>query len=151
MNDLKYAFRILLKSPGFSIIAISTLALGICANSAIFSVVDTVLLRALPYPHPEQLVNIWGTSAHGANTHQAESLPDMFDFRAQSRSFSAVAAYSGAWTVLTGVSEVQEMDGVAVDGDFFETIGIAPTLGRGFTAEEAKPGAPNVVVISYNL
>jgi putative ABC transport system permease protein len=151
MSDLRYAFRRLLKSPGFSIVAIATLALGIGANSAIFSVVDTVLLRALPYPHPEQLVNIWGTSVRGANTRQAESLPDMFDFRAQSRSFSAVAAYSGAWTVLTGVSEAQEMDGVAVDGDFFETIGIAPALGRGFTAAEAKPGAPNVVVISYNL
>ena len=151
LTDLKYAFRMLLKSPGFSLIAIATLALGIGANSAIFSVVDTVLLRALPFPHPEQLVNIWGTSAREADAHAAESLPDMFDFRAQSRSFSSIAAYSGAWTVLTGVSESQEMDGVAVDGDFFETLGVAPVLGRGFTAEEAKPGAPNVVVISYNL
>jgi hypothetical protein len=93
MSDLRYAFRMLLKSPGFSLVAIATLALGIGANSAIFSVVDTVLLRALPYPHPEQLVNIWGTTARGANTRQAESLPDMFDFRAQSRSFSAVAGW----------------------------------------------------------
>src|SRR5947209_13250053 len=149
--DLKYAFRTLLKTPGFTFIAIATLALGIGANSAIFSVVDTVLLRALPYPHPEQLANIWGTSARGANTHQAGSLSDMFDFRAQSRSFSAVAAYAGAWTVVTGVSEAQEIDGVNVDGDFFEMLGVAPALGRGFTAEEAKPGAPNVLVISYNL
>src|SRR5205085_6274862 len=149
--DLKYAFRTLLKTPGFSIIAIATLALGIGANSAIFSVVDTVLLRALPYPHPEGLVNIWGTTARGANTRQVESLPDMYDFRARSRSFSAVAAYAGAWTVVTGVSDAQEIDGVNVDGDFFEVMGVAPALGRGFTAEEAKPGAPNVVVISYNL
>jgi putative ABC transport system permease protein len=151
MNDIRYAFRQLRKTPGFTIIAVLTLALGIGANSAIFSVVDTVLLRALPFPHPERLVMIWGTSARDAEAHAGESLPDMFDFRGQSRSFSAVAAYSGAWTVLTGVSEAQEMDGVAVDGDFFEMLGVAPVLGRGFTAEEAKPGAPNVVVISYNL
>ncbi len=151
ITDLRYALRTLRKNPGFALIAIFTLALGIGANSAIFSVVDTVLLRALPFPHPEQLVNVWGTAAHDANAREAGSLPDMFDFRAQSRSFSAVAAYSGAWTVLTGVSEAQELDGVAVDGDFFTTLGVAPMLGRGFTAEEAKPGAPNVVVISYNL
>jgi len=151
MSDLRYAFRMLLKSPGFSIVAIATLALGIGANSAIFSVVDTVMLRALPYPHPEQLVTIWGTSARDANARELVSVPDMLDFRAQSRSFSAVAAYSGAWTVLTGVGEAQELDGVAVDGDFFEALGVAPMLGRGFTAEEAKPGAPNVVVLSYNL
>jgi putative ABC transport system permease protein len=151
MNDLRFAFRMLLKSPGFTAVAVLTLALGIGANSAIFSVVDTVLLRALPFPHPDQLVTIWGTSARGANARELASVPDMFDFRAQSRSFSAVAAYSGAWTVLTGVSEAQELDGVAVDGDFFEALGVAPMLGRGFTAEEAKLGAPNVVVISYNL
>jgi putative ABC transport system permease protein len=151
MNELRYAVRMLLKSPTFSIIAIATLALGIGANSAIFSVVETVLLRALPFPHPEQIVTVWGTSARGANPRELVSVPDMFDFRAQSRSFSAVAAYSGAWTVLTGVGEAQELDGVAVDGDFFEALGVAPMLGRGFTAEEAKPGAPNVVVLSYNL
>jgi len=151
MSDLKFAFRALAKSPGFTVVAILTLALGIGANSAIFSVVDTVMLRPLPFPQPEQLVNIWGTSERNGSAREAASFPDMFDFRAQSRSFSAFAAYSGAWTVLTGVSEAQEMDGVAVDGDFFEALGVAPALGRGFTAEEAKPGAPNVVVISYNL
>lgn len=151
MNDLRFAFRMLLKSPGFTAVAVLTLALGIGANSAIFSVVDTVLLRALPFPHPEQIVTIWGTSARDANARELVSVPDMLDFRAQSGSFSAIAAYSGAWTVLTGVSEAQELDGVAVDGDFFEALGVTPMLGRGFTAEEAKPGAPNVVVLSYNL
>jgi putative ABC transport system permease protein len=151
MNELRYAVRMLLKSPTFSIIAIATLTLGIGANSAIFSVVETVLLRPLPFPESKQLVTIWGASARDANARQSESLPDMFDFRAQNRSFSAIAAYSGAWTVLTDAGEAQELDGVAVDGDFFETLGVAASLGRGFTAEEAKPGAPNVVVISYSL
>src|SRR5205085_12178041 len=82
MSELRYAFRMLLKSPGFSIVAIATLALGIGANSAIFSVVETVLLRPLPFPESEQLVAIWGTSGHEANARQSGSLPDMFDFRA---------------------------------------------------------------------
>jgi putative ABC transport system permease protein len=151
MNELRYAVRMLLKSPTFSIIAIATLTLGIGANSAIFSVVETVLLRPLPFPASEQLVMIWGASARDANARQTESLPDMFDFRAQNRSFNAIAAYAGVWTVLTDPGDGQELDGVAVDGDFFETLGVAPSLGRGFTAEEARPGAPNVVVISHNL
>jgi putative ABC transport system permease protein len=151
MSDLKFALRQLRKSPGFTLVAVLTLALGIGANTAIFSVVEGVLLRPLPFPESERLVAIWGTSGHEANARQSESLPDMFDFRAQSRSFSALAAYEGAWTILTDAAEAQELDGVAVDGDFFETLGVAPCLGRGFTAEEAKPGAPNVVVISYNL
>jgi putative ABC transport system permease protein len=151
MSDLRYAFRMLLKSPGFSIVAIATLALGIGANSAIFSIVETVLLRPLPFPKSEQLVAIWGTSGHEANSRESGSLPDMFDLRAQSRSFSTIAAYSVAWTILNDAAEGQELDGLAVDGDFFETLGVAPVLGRGFTAEEAKPGAPNFVVISYSL
>jgi putative ABC transport system permease protein len=151
ISDLKYALRTLAKSPAFTLVAVATLALGIGANSAIFSVVETVVLRPLPFPDSERLVAILGTSRLEPNARQASSLPDMFDLRAQSRSFAAVAAYNSAWTVLTDVAEAQELDGVAVDGDFFETLGVAPILGRGFTAEEAKPGAPNVVVISYNL
>ncbi|HYX41483.1 MAG TPA: ABC transporter permease, partial [Pyrinomonadaceae bacterium] len=112
----------MLKTPGFTIVAVLTLALGIGANSAIFSVVDTVLLRPLPFPHPDQLVMIWGTSQRDANARETGSFPDMFDMRAQNRSFSSVAAYSLAGTVLSGVGEAQELKGVAVDGDFFETI-----------------------------
>src|SRR2546423_3357287 len=149
--DLKYAFRTLLKTPGFSIVAITTLALGIGANSAIFSVVETVLLRPLPFPKSDQLVAIWGTSGHEANARQSESLPDMFDFRAQSRSFSALAAYEGAWTVLSDAAEAQELDGVAVGGGFFETLGGAPGLGRGFTAEGAETGGPNVGGVWYKF
>ena len=151
MSDLRYAARMLIKSPAFTAVAVITLALGIGANSAIFSVVDTVLLRPLPFPHAEQLVMIWGTSQRDENSRQTGSFPDMFDIRAQNRSFSSLAAYSGAGTVLSGIGEAQELKGVAVDGDFFETIGVSPLLGRGFTAEEAKVGAPNVAVISYNL
>src|SRR3954468_12713767 len=120
ITDLKYALRMLLKSPTFSIIAVATLTLGIGANSAIFSIVETVLLRPLPFPESERLVAVWGTSGHEANGHQSESLPDLFDFRAESGSFSALAAYNRAWTILSDAAEAQELNGVAVDGEFFE-------------------------------
>jgi putative ABC transport system permease protein len=149
--DLRYALRLLIKAPGFAIIAVMTLALGIGANSAIFSVVDTVLLRPLAFPDSDQLVMIWGKSSKDVNARETCSFPDLFDFRAQTKSFSAMAAYSGAGAVLSGTGEAQELTGVAVDGDFFETLGVAPMLGRGFTADEAKAGAPHVVVISHGL
>ncbi len=151
ITDLKYAFRQLLKSPGFTLIAVLTLALGIGANSAIFSVVDTVLLRPLSFPQPNELVAIWNSDAKQPNAHETDSFPDFYDYRAQSRSFSAMAGYSGAGTVLSGVGEAQELSGIAVSGDFFETLGVQPMLGRGFSAAEANNGQPNVVVISYGL
>ncbi|MEO6871319.1 MAG: ABC transporter permease [Chthoniobacterales bacterium] len=151
ITDLKYAFRMLLKSPGFTIVAVLTLALGIGANSAIFSVVDTVLLRPLSFPHPDRLVAIWNSDVNQPASHETDSFPDFYDYRAQSQSFSAMAAYSGAGTVLSGIGEAQELSGVAVAGDFFEVMGVQPMLGRGFTAQESKIGQPNVVVISHEL
>jgi len=151
ITDFKYALRILVKSPGFTAVAVITLALGIGANSAIFSVVDTVLLRPLPFKNPEQLVMIWGTSAHDPNSKETDSFPDFFDYREQSRSFTAMAAYSGAGTVLTGASEAQELHGVAVSGDIFGLLGMTPMLGRGFTPEETKLGAAPVIVFSHGL
>ena len=132
-------------------IAVLTLALGIGVNSAIFSVVDTVLLRPLSFPKPDQLVMIWGTQVNEPNSRETDSCPDFYDYRAQSQSFSAMAGYSSAGTVLNGVGEAQELSGVAVNGDFFEVIGMKPLLGRGFTANEAKVGQPNVVVIGHGL
>ncbi|HMJ06622.1 MAG TPA: ABC transporter permease [Chthoniobacterales bacterium] len=151
ITDLKYAWRMLLKTPGFTIIAVLTLALGIGANSAIFSVVETVLLRPLSFPQPNQLVMIWGNTTSEPNLRETDSFPDFFDYRTQSQSFAAMAAYSGAGTVLTGAGEAQELEGVAVGGDFFDVLGARPILGRGFTPEESKAGAPNVVVIGHGL
>ena len=102
ITDLKYALRMLIKTPAFTIIAVLTLALGIGANSAIFSVVDTVLLRPLPFPNPDQLVMIWGNSKSEPDAKYTQCFPDFFDFREQSQSFSAMAAYTGAGSVLTG-------------------------------------------------
>jgi putative ABC transport system permease protein len=151
MNDLRFAIRQLFKHPAFTLIATLTLALGIGANTAIFSVVDAVLLRTLPFPNPDQLVRIWGTSVRDPNVQETESFPDFYDYSEQSQSFSAMAAYSRAGTVLTGIGEAQELRGVAVNGDFFAVTGVAPMLGRGFTAGEAKVGQPSVVVLGYGL
>ena len=149
ITDLKYALRMLLKAPGFTVIAVLTLALGIGANSAIFSVVDTVLLRPLPFPNPDQLVMIWGNSKSEPEGRYTQSFPDFFDFRDQSRSFTAMAAYTGAGTVLTGTGEAQELGGVAVAGDIFTVLGVSPLLGRAFTPEELKAGG--VVIFSHGL
>jgi len=149
ISDFKYAIRMLLKAPGFTVIAVLTLALGIGANSAIFSVVDTVLLRPLPFPNPDQLVIIWGNSKSEPDGKYTQSFPDYFDFRDQSQSFAAMAAYTGAGTVLTGAGEAQELDGVAVSGDIFGVLGMGPMLGRGFTADELKAGG--VVIFSHGL
>ncbi len=151
ITDFKYAFRMQLKSPGFTIVAVITLALGIGVNSAIFSVIDTVLLRSLSFPKPDQLAMIWGRDVNQPDSQETDSYPDFYDYRAQSQSFSAMASYAGAGTVLNGVGEAQELRGVAVSGDFFEVMGVQPAFGRGFTAKEAKVGQPNVVVIGYGL
>ena len=150
--DLKYALRMLFKTPAFTLIAAITLALGIGANSAIFSVIDTVLLRPLAFPESEQLVMVWGNNLKSEpDGRYTSSFPNFHDYRAQSRSFTAMAAYSGAGAVLTSAGEAKELRGVSVDGDFFDVLGVKPMLGRGFTAEEAKVGAPNVVVISHPI
>jgi putative ABC transport system permease protein len=151
LTDLRYALRMLAKSPAFTAVAVVTLALGIGANSAIFSVVDTVLLRPLPFPHPDQLVMIWGTFTREPEARETDSFPDFYDYRAQNRSFTAMAAYASAWTFLTGRGEAQELNGVAVAGDFFETLGVAPVLGRGFRAEEARADAPDTAVLGYGF
>ncbi|MEO5721490.1 MAG: ABC transporter permease [Chthoniobacterales bacterium] len=151
ITDLKYALRMLLKAPGFTIIAVLTLALGIGANSAIFSVVDTVLLRPLAFPQPDQMVMIWGASPRAPEAKLTGSFPDFYDYRAQSQSFSAMAAYSRAGAVLSGVGESQELRGMAANGDIFRVMDVNPMLGRGFTAEEAKLGQSDVVVLGHGL
>src|SRR3982751_3537396 len=111
ISDIRYAFRILLKSPGFSLIAVLTLTLGIGANSAIFSVIDTVLLRPLPFSNPNELVAVWGKSSQGSG-RESQSFPDYLDFREQGSSFRSLAAYSEASTVLGTGADGRELQGV---------------------------------------
>ena len=139
------------KAPGFSIIAIATLALGIGANSAIFSVVDAVLLRPLPFKNPERLMMVWGYLPRDHELHQSHSYPDYADFRDQNKTFTAMAAYTRAATFLSGVGESQLLEGLVVGPEIFDTLGISPFLGRAYTRAEDKPNVPRVVVLSYGL
>ena len=132
MTDVRYAFRMLLKSPGFSLIAIITLALGIGANSAIFSVIDTVLLRPLPFPQPNELAMLWSAPGNGTG-RETQSFPDYEDFRAQAKSFHALTCYVGASTVLSTTGDPIELDGLAATSDIFSVLKVSPMLGRAFT------------------
>jgi putative ABC transport system permease protein len=147
--DLKYALRMLLKSPGFTIIAILTLALGIGANSAIFSVIDAVLLHPLPFPKPNQLVAVWSRVANDKLEKETESVPDYVDLRDQSQTLSGLAAFTRAGSVLNGTEEARQLYGVAITSDIFPVLGVAPARGRVYTREEDNVDARVVVLTDY--
>src|SRR5207253_3117510 len=140
LTDLKYALRLLVKAPVFTVIAILTLALGIGANSAIFSVVDTVLLRPLPFKDPDQIVIVWGRYANdsGSVHGNVHSFPDYLDLRDQSQSFSAMAAYTRTAGTLAQADDAQYVEGVAITPEVFDVLGMPPLMGRGFAQEDAK-------------
>jgi predicted permease len=148
-QDLKYGARTLLKSPGFTAVAVLAVALGVGANTAIFSVVNTVLLRALPYENSERLVSLYtgsGPSVPGGPL----SYPDLLDYRAQAKSLEYVAGYQGVGTVMSlgRGDEPERVRGTEVMADLFPALGARPALGRVFTREEDAEGGPKVIVIS---
>lgn len=149
MTDLRYAIRTLLKSPGFTAIAVLTLALGIGANSAIFSLIETVLLRSLAFPDSQQLVVVSGMAK--ALPDIAVSYPDYLDWRAQQKVFSNISAMMPAGGVITGIGEPERVFGRFVTASFFQTLGIQPQLGRFFTEIDDRAGGERVMVISDGL
>jgi len=151
LTDLKYALRMLAKTPMFAIIAILTLALGIGANSAIFSVVDTVLLRPLPFKDPERIVMAWSRYVNDNEGRGVHSFPDYEDLRDQSQSFSGMAAYTRTAGTLAQAEDAQALEGVAITPEIFDVLGVPPLLGRGFNQEEAKDQGARVVVLTYPL
>jgi len=149
VQDLRYAFRNLLKRPGFTFVAVITLALGIGANTAIFSVVNSVLLRPLPYAQPDRLVVINETSA---GRLIGSSYANFLDWRSQSTVFENVAALRPRESFnLTGVGESERLQGRLVTANFLSTLGIKPIRGRDFLAEDDQPGATPAVIISESL
>jgi putative ABC transport system permease protein len=148
-QDVRYGARVLAKSPGFSLIAILTLALGIGANTAIFSVVNGVLLNPLPYHDPQQLVSMFQEIPNFKNG--SISYPNFIDWRKMNSTFSSMAAYRGAGFNLAGSGEPEHLTGEMISAGFFEILGVNPILGRTFTAEEDSLGANPVVMISEAL
>jgi putative ABC transport system permease protein len=146
-SDLRYAFRQLTKNPGFTAIAVLTLALGIGANTAIFTVFDAVLLKPLPFARPEQLVRIYTT---GPQLDQAPASPANFlDWKEQNRVFKQIAAYSGNAYTLLGRDMPERLIGIRVSSGFFELLGVQPSLGRFFRDEEDAEGRNQVVVLNH--
>ena len=151
MNDLRFAVRQLLKNPGFTAVAVLTLALGIGATTAIFSVVHAVLFQPLPYPEPEQLVRIHETIPVRGVERVPVSVANYLDWRRQSSSFAGMAAHRWVDLNLTGLGEARRLKGARVTTGFFSTLGVPPQLGRAFLPEEEARGRHQVVVISDEL
>ena len=151
-KDIRYALRQLLNHRAFSLIAILALALGIGANTAIFSVVNAVLLRPLPYPAPNQLVWLWGTNPLNDIPKENASYPDFADWRAQAQSFESMGGFAQTSPILTGgEGEPERLPGGYVMGDFFSVLGIEPAIGRKFLPEEMEAGKNRVVILSHAL
>ncbi|HJR41424.1 MAG TPA: ABC transporter permease [Gemmatimonadaceae bacterium] len=148
--DIRYALRTLRRSPGFTAVAVLTLALGIGATTAIFTAVNGVLLRPLPYQEPDRLVRLLGMR-EDRDTRGTVSYPDIMDWRAQNTVFEEVAAYD-EWTVTLGGGEAPErVDGASVSSPFFRVLGVRPWRGRFFLPNEDVPGHEPVVVLSHGL
>jgi predicted permease len=151
LQDVRYGARVLAKHKGFTLVAVLTLALGIGANTAIFSVVNAVLLRPLPFDSPEQLVRVFGTRAHRNNFSRPHSYLNFSDLRAQNQSFEAMAAYTGTTSALSGTNAPEQITGVTASGDIFLVLRTKPLMGRLLAPEDEKPGGPLVAVISHGL
>ena len=153
LNDLRYAFRQLIKSPGFSLIAILTLALGIGANSAIFSVVNAVLLRPLPFPEPNELAMVWNKTTQQGESAVSLSYPDAVDIRERSKSIAHAAVISRSETVLEAADQSQLLQGLAASSEIFPTLDLVPFRGTAYGPERDQPdaNAARVVLISHAL
>lgn len=152
LSELRYAVRKLLRAPGFTLVAVATLGLGIGANAAVFGLVDAVLLRSLPYPEPDRLVMAWQDfTRRGGPADEWFSPAAYLDWRDQSESFSALGAFTGAGATLTGVGDPAPVRGGAVSRGFFQALGARPVAGRLFAPEEDTAGGANVVVLGHSF
>ncbi|MGH9741940.1 MAG: ABC transporter permease, partial [Candidatus Acidiferrum sp.] len=147
-QDLKFALRTLAKKPGFTLIAVLTLALGIGASTSIFSVVDAVLLRALPYPNPQKIVRVWEQAPDGHRMNLAD--PNFDDFASQNTTFSSLAAYGYGLTSVSGGSEPVRVNIAVVSKDFFKALGVDPFRGRAFAPEEQRLHGAPAMIVSYS-
>jgi predicted permease len=149
LNDLRHAIRQMKKSPGFTLVVMITLALGIGANTTVFSIVDAVMLRPLPYFQPQRLIEVQSSHENTAESSNV-SYPDFFDWRSQNRTLDHLVSYHDTGLTLTGLAQAVHLHGQVVSWDLLPTLGARPELGRGFLPEEEKRGA-RVALISHAL
>ena len=151
LQDLKYAFRTLIQNPGFTILTVSCLALGIGVNSTMFSVVDTVAIKPLPFRAPDELVTLHTTSQPNGVDRGGVSFLDARDWRERTQVFSDIASVTGRSLTLADRDEPERFNGATVTWNMFPMLGIQPVLGRQFRRDEDQPGAPHVVMLSYGV
>src|SRR5262249_7855 len=153
LQDLWYGVRTLRKSPGFTAIAVLTLGLGVGANTVIFSVVNAVMLRPLPYDQPDRLMMLFHSYSKLGIDLGTSSPPGYSIYQQKSRIFSSMGAYTGRNTPqnLTGNGEPERVKALHATASLFQTLGVKPLLGRTYTDEEDHAGKPNVAVLSYGL
>src|SRR5262245_2006325 len=151
LKDMRYAMRNLVRRPGFTVIAVVTLGLGIGANTAIFSPINALLLKPLPLPEPDRVVAIWDKVPSRGVVHNEVSMANYLDWRAQSQSFEHLALYRWWSTNLTGVESPERIQGFLVTANFLDALGMKPFMGRNFIAEENQPGKDLVAIITYSL
>jgi len=150
-SDTRYALRTIAKRPLFYSLVVLTLALGIGANAAIFTVVNGVLLRPLPYPQPDRLMTVWTHNPRQGFDKDVSTYPNFDDWRRSSQSFEHMSAYFGASVTLTGSGDPAQIRGARVTPEFFETMGVAPARGRGFSAADGQAGGERVVILGHAL
>jgi putative ABC transport system permease protein len=150
MQQLRYAARLLARTPGFTIVAVATLALGIGVNSAIFSVIDAVLLRPLPYPHPERLVRFFEHDVNKPEERGGVAPANLPDYN-RNHVFTGIAHVGTPGMNLTGAGTPERIFGIQASYNFLDVLGVQPAMGRGFLPEEDRYGARHVVVIAHEL
>jgi putative ABC transport system permease protein len=150
IQDLRYGIRTLLKRPGFSIIAIATLAIGIGASTTIFTVVNAALLRGLPYKQSDRLYHLWERPPRQDFAKREMSYPDYQDYQ-KNNVFEGVAAYTGGGAILSGMGEPESIPAPRVTANFFSVLGVDPLIGRTFQTGEDVPGTPKTTVLTYGL
>src|SRR5215218_10450947 len=149
LSDCKHGFRVLLRTPLFTICTIAALAIGIGSTTALFSVVHALLIKPLPYPNADALVVMWEHNITRNRPRNVVSPANFLAWKARSRSFKQMAAFTQNRVTLTGAGEPQELSTLIVTGDIFNVLGVTPALGRGFTAGDDQPGAPGTIVLAH--
>ncbi|HMG72327.1 MAG TPA: ABC transporter permease, partial [Pyrinomonadaceae bacterium] len=150
LKDVRYGIRMLARTPGFTLVAVLSLALGIGANTTVFSLLDAVRLRSLPIPNPEQIVDIATTEA-GGEPHSDFSYPLYAGWRDHSKALSGMVAYTDINLGLAAGDQTERIRGEFVSANYFSVLGVQPVLGSAFAPDDERPGAPRAAVISYSL